>query len=79
MTRGVLALFRGDVSTSFAYHPLAVVLVIEAIVFAIWKMTGRSIPRLTERSWLPVNLIALLVVFAYRSTYGSFPVPGSLA
>ncbi len=80
MTRGVLALFRGHLSTSFGYHPLAIVLVAQAIVFAVWRLAGKGpLTGNLRRQVFATNIIALLVVFAYRSTFGSFPAPGSLA
>jgi Protein of unknown function (DUF2752) len=80
MTRGVLALFRGHVATSFVYHPLAIVFVAQAIVFAVWRLAGKgSYPGDLRRQLFAMNVIALLLVFLYRSTFGSFPAPGSLA
>lgn len=78
LTRGVLALCRGNLATSFAYHPLAIVFLAQAMVYAGYRMTGRKLSGNTRQSVFLANAVALILVFAYRSTLGSFPADGSL-
>jgi Protein of unknown function (DUF2752) len=79
MTRSVMALLRGDVDISFTYHPYGIVLLAQAAVFAVWRFSGRTPRPGILRPWLVVNAAALLAVFAYRLTLGSFPEPGTFA
>lgn len=74
-----MALFRGDIDVSFAYHPFGIVLAFQALLFAVWRLSGRTPRPGILRPWLVVNAAALLAVFAYRLTLGSFPEPGTFA
>ncbi len=79
LTRGVLAMLRGNVTTSFAYHPLAIVFLVQFVAYAAWRISGRQVSTDNRRTILIANTVALLLVFGYRSTLGSFPDPGSLS
>jgi len=60
LTRAVAAGIRGDWAQSLAYHPLALAVAAQVLLFAVLHAAGQS-QRLASR--LPALLIANLVVF----------------
>ena len=77
MTRAVGHLVRGDWNRSLTYHPLAPAVLVQVVlgwlVFAgvrlgLWARPKRSLINLV----LVLNVIALVVVWAYRFNAGAF-------
>ncbi len=78
LTRGVAALLRGDVASSWRYHPLAALAVIEiaaAWTWWVWKRSGRTdrVPGTATRLILAATAVLLLGVWALRLMTGTLP------
>lgn len=77
-TRAVAALLRGDWSTSWSYHPLALLLAVQAAVAWVWWMgvrTGRWRPPSPRLLTVTLGLTAglLMVVWGLRWAAGTLP------
>jgi hypothetical protein len=79
MTRAMLALARGDWPTAVAYHPLAPLLLAEAVLaWLIWGLCelGFTVApsRRTVNAWLAGNAALLLGVWLWRFLHHTLPV-----
>lgn len=78
LTRGVSATARGDLGAAFTFHPLAIVLVVEAIAGWVWfglaragkvkPMRGVAIDRL-----IGVHIVLFVAIWVVRAATGTLP------
>lgn len=75
MSRATGRLVRGDVIGSYAYHPMAIVLAIQAVAVAVWRIRWGRRP-ITDRHHLllawgaAANVGLLLLVWLARTATG---------
>jgi len=78
MTRGVASLVRGDLAASWAMHPMAIILVIQALIAGLVLGFDVGNARSTWFKWIPAvgvaNVIALIMVWILRYNLGTLPV-----
>ncbi len=78
MTRAFALIARGQLSASLAFHPLALLLALEAV--AIWlawplvllKKVARPSAQAVN-SWLLIHLALLVIVWVVRLVTGTLP------
>jgi len=78
MTRAFVLIARGNLPASLSFHPLALVLALEAIlVWCAWPLVLLGILRrpsvMAINSWLLVHLALLLGTWAVRLITGTLP------
>jgi hypothetical protein len=79
MTRAFLLCIQGDVATSLGVHPLAPVVLSQALVLsAIWLWAGIGSVHLVRlksvvKRLASVNCLLLLIIWAYRVSTGLTP------
>jgi hypothetical protein len=78
MTRAVAFLIRGDLDLSLTYHPLAPLILIEAVAAWGWYLFRRrglvrAIPRHAGNLIVILTAVSLLGVWALRAWSGSLP------
>lgn len=79
MTRGIVALVRGDMSASWAAHPLATFVLAQVVVgVGWWTASGRGrVTAPTSRqvaTAAAVTACALIIVWLLRVTTGTLPI-----
>ena len=78
MTRGIAALVRGDLASSWRFHPLATLAIFEitaAWMWWAWKRSGRTqrAPGTGVQLVLGLTAVLLVAVWLVRLTSGTLP------